>query len=136
MLFRKLVPDVVTYNALIDGCCKTLRMERALELFDDMKRSGVKGVEMLREMQRLGDGVASSSLYTPIIHALCEARRVVEACGFLVELVEGGSMPREYTYGLVCDARPGRVVCSRMVMVMVMGCTRELRMGYGIGIGK
>lgn len=136
MLFRKLVPDVVTYNALIDGCCKTLRMERALELFDDMKRSGVKGVEMLREMQRLGDGVASSSLYTPIIHALCEAGRVVEACGFLVELVEGGSMPREYTYGLVCDARPGRVVCSRMVMVMVMGCTRELRMGYGIGIGK
>ncbi|KHN28549.1 Pentatricopeptide repeat-containing protein [Glycine soja] len=124
MLFRKLVPDVVTYNALIDGCCKTLRVERALELFDDMKRRGLvpnrvtygcfiryycvvneidKGVEMLREMQRLGHGVPGSSSYTPIIHALCEAGRVVEAWWFLVELVEGGSVPREYTYGLVCD---------------------------------
>ncbi|QCD96775.1 pentatricopeptide repeat-containing protein At1g77405 [Vigna unguiculata] len=125
MLFRGLVPDVVTYNALIDGCCKTLRVERALELFDDMKTRGVvpnrvtygsfiryysavneidKGVEMLRQMQRLRHGVPSSSSYTPIIHALCEAGRVVEAWGFLVELVDGGSVPREYTYGLVCDA--------------------------------
>ncbi|TKY63023.1 Pentatricopeptide repeat-containing protein [Spatholobus suberectus] len=125
MLFRGLVPDVVTYNALIDGCCKTWRVERALELFDDMKKRGVvpnrvtygsfiryysavneidKGVEMLRDMQRLGHGVPGSSSYTPVIHALCEAGRVVEAWGFLVELVDGGSVPREYTYKLVCDA--------------------------------
>lgn len=125
MLFKGLVPDVVTYNALIDGCCKTWRVERALELFDDMKKRGVvpnrvtygcfiryfsvvnevdKGLEMLRDMQRLGHGVPSSSSYTPIIHALCEGGRVVEAWGFLVELVDGGSVPREYTYKLVCDA--------------------------------
>lgn len=125
MLFKGLVPDVVTYNALIDGCCKTWRVERALELFDDMKKRGVvpnrvtygsfiryysavneidKGVEMLRDMQKLGHGVAGSSCYTPIIHALCEAGRVVEAWEFLVELVDGGSVPREYTYRLVCDA--------------------------------
>ncbi|CAJ1789273.1 unnamed protein product [Sphenostylis stenocarpa] len=125
MLFKGLVPDVVTYNALIDGCCKTLRLERALELLNDMKTRGVvpnrvtydsfiryysavneidKGVEMLREMQRLGHGVPGSSSYTPIIHALCEAGRVLEAWGFLVELVDGGFVPREYTYGLVCDA--------------------------------
>ncbi|XP_027349990.1 pentatricopeptide repeat-containing protein At1g77405 [Abrus precatorius] len=125
MLFKGLVPDVVTYNALIDGCCKTYRVGRAMELFDDMKRRRVvpnrvtydsfircysamneidKAVEMLREMERLGHGVPSCSSYTPIIHALCEVGRVVDAWGFLVELVDGGSVPREYTYRLVCDA--------------------------------
>ncbi|KAK7336115.1 hypothetical protein VNO77_16647 [Canavalia gladiata] len=125
MLFKGLVPDVVTYNALIDGCCKTYRVGRALELFEDMKRRRVvpnrvtygsfiryfsavneidKAVEMLRDMQRLGHGIPDSSSYTPIIHALCEAGRVVDAWGFLIELVDGGSVPREYTYMLVCDA--------------------------------
>lgn len=40
MLFRGFVPDVVTYNCLIDGCCKTNRIGRALELFEDMKTKG------------------------------------------------------------------------------------------------
>ncbi|XP_061372200.1 pentatricopeptide repeat-containing protein At1g77405 [Gastrolobium bilobum] len=124
MLFKGFVPDVVTYNALIDGCCKTYRAQRALELFDDMKKRGCvpnrvtydsliryysavneidKAVAMLRDMQRLNHGIPSSSSYTPIIHALCEAGRVVDAWSFLVELVDGGSVPREYTYRLVCD---------------------------------
>jgi len=136
MLFKGLVPDFVTYNALIDGCCKTWRVERALELFDDMKTRGVvpnrvtygsfiryysvvneidKGVEMLREMQRLGHGVPGSCSYTPIIHALCEAGRVVEAWGFLVELVDGGSVPREYTYALVCDALRAAGECGLLL---------------------
>ncbi|KAK7275616.1 hypothetical protein RIF29_16736 [Crotalaria pallida] len=125
MLFKGFVPDVVTYNALIDGCCKTYRIERALELFDDMKKrdcvpnritydsfiryySAVneidKAIEMLRNMQKLNHGVATCSSYTPIIHALCQVGRVLDAWGFLVELVDGGSIPREYTYRLVCDA--------------------------------
>ncbi|KAJ1397062.1 Tetratricopeptide-like helical domain superfamily [Sesbania bispinosa] len=125
MLFKGFVPDVVTYNALIDGCCKTYRIQRAFELFEDMKRRGCvpnrvtydsfiryysavneidKAIEILRDMQRLNHGVATCSSYTPIIHALCEAGRVVDAWGFLVELVDGGSIPREYTYRLVCDA--------------------------------
>ncbi|KHG05396.1 hypothetical protein F383_01567 [Gossypium arboreum] len=125
MLFKGFVPDVVTYNCLIDGCCKTNRIERALELFEDMnKRNCVpnritynsfiryycavneidKGIEMMRRMQRMNHGVATNSSYTPIIHALCEAERVLEAEGFLFELIRGGSIPREYTYKLVCDA--------------------------------
>lgn len=124
MLFKGFVPDVVTYNALIDGCCKTYRIQRALELFEDMKKRGCapnrvtydsliryysatneidRAVEVLRDMQRLNHGIPSSSSYTPIIHALCEAGRVVEAWSFLVELVDGGNVPREYTYRLVCD---------------------------------
>lgn len=125
MLFKGFVPDVVTYNALINGCCKTYRIERALELFEDMnKRSCTpnqvtynsfiryysvvneidKAVDMLRRMQEMNHGTPSSSSYTPIIHGLCEARRVLEAWKFLLELVEGGSIPREYTYKVVCDA--------------------------------
>lgn len=125
MLFKGFVPDVVTYNALIDGCCKTCRIARALELFDDMKKrdcnpnrvtydsfiryySAVneidKAIDMLRNMQKLNHGIPTSSSYTPIIHALCEAGRVLDAWSFLVELVDGGSIPREYTYRLVCDA--------------------------------
>ncbi|XP_021896511.1 pentatricopeptide repeat-containing protein At1g77405 [Carica papaya] len=125
MLFKGFVPDVVTYNCLIDGCCKTHRIERALELFEDMNKSGCapnkvtynsfiryysavneidKAVEMMRQMQKMNHGVPTSSTYTPIIHGLCEAGRISEAWDFLVELVDGGSVPREYTYKLVCDA--------------------------------
>ncbi|KAF2296697.1 hypothetical protein GH714_001310 [Hevea brasiliensis] len=125
MLFKGYVPDVVTYNCLIDGCCKTYRIERALELFEDMNRRGCipnrvtynsfiryysavneidKAVEMLRTMQKMNHGLATSSSYTPIIHALCQAERSQEAWDFIVELVDRGSIPREYTYKLVCDA--------------------------------
>ncbi|CAN1130499.1 Pentatricopeptide repeat-containing protein At1g77405 [Linum perenne] len=125
MLFNGFVPDLVTYNCLIDGCCKTHRIERAIELFQDMSKRGCvpnrvtydsfiryysavneidKAVEMLRMMQKMNHGLPSSSSYTPIIHALYEAGRSFEAWEFLVELVNGGSIPREYTYKLVCDA--------------------------------
>lgn len=123
MLFKGFKPDVVTYNCLIDGCCKTYRIERALVLFNDMVKQGClpnrvtynsfvryycavneidKAMEMLRRMQELSHGIPSTSSYTPIIHALCEAGKVVEAWGVLVDLVDRGSIPREYTYGLVC----------------------------------
>ncbi|KAF8031213.1 hypothetical protein BT93_D0425 [Corymbia citriodora subsp. variegata] len=125
MLFKGFVPDVITYNCLIDGCCKTNRIGRALELFDDMNKRGCipnrvtynsfiryygavneidRAIEMLRKMQSMNHGIPTSSSYTPIIHALCEAGRVIDACSFLIELVDGGSVPREYTYKLVCDA--------------------------------
>ncbi|MCD9646734.1 hypothetical protein HAX54_036888 [Datura stramonium] len=126
MLFKGFAPDVVTYNSLINGCCKTNRIERALELLDDMVKRGIapnrvtynsfiryysatneidNAIEMLRRMQGMNDGVLPcNSSYTPIIHALCETGRVVEARDFLVELAEQGSIPREYTYKLVRDA--------------------------------
>ncbi|KAL5559659.1 hypothetical protein UlMin_035870 [Ulmus minor] len=125
MIFKGFVPDVVTYNSLINGCCKTYRIERALELFEDMNKRGCapnrvtydsfiryysavneidSAVDMLRRMQRMNHGVPTTSSYTPIIHGLCEAGRILEARDFLVELVDGGSIPREFTHKLVCDA--------------------------------
>lgn len=125
MIFKGFVPDVVTYNCLINGCCKTNRIGRALELFDDMAVKGCvpnritynsfiryysvvnevdRAIEMLRRMQERNHGVPTSSSYTPIIHALCEVGKLAEAIDFMVELVVGGSVPREYTYKLVCNA--------------------------------
>ncbi|KAG2292405.1 hypothetical protein Bca52824_039074 [Brassica carinata] len=104
MLFRVFAPDVVTYNCLIDGCCKTNRIGRALELFEDMKKrecvpnqvtynSFVKYYSVTNEIERgvemMGHGVPGSSTNTPLIHAL---------------MVEAGLVPREYTYKLVLDA--------------------------------
>ncbi|KAL8166123.1 hypothetical protein V2J09_007622 [Rumex salicifolius] len=125
MLFKGFEPDVVTYNCLIDGCCKTYRIERALELFEDMNQrkcipnrvtydsfiryySAVnevdKAIEMMKMMKERSHGRPTCSSYTPIIHSLCEVGRVTEARNFLVELVNEGSIPREYTYKLVSDA--------------------------------
>ncbi|RWW11228.1 hypothetical protein GW17_00025176 [Ensete ventricosum] len=125
MLFNGFVPDVVTYNCLIDGLCKTYRIERAHELLDDMPVKGCspnrvtynsfiryysvvnqvdKAVETMRAMVSRNHGKPTSSSYTPIIHALCETGRVREARDFLEEMAAGGSMPREFTYNLVCSA--------------------------------
>ncbi|XP_058075169.1 pentatricopeptide repeat-containing protein At1g77405 [Magnolia sinica] len=125
MLFKGFVPDVVTFNCLIDGLCKTYRIGRALELFDDMLQKGLtpnrvtynsfiryysavneidKAIVMMSSMRSRNHGIPTSSSYTPIIHALCEARRPLEARDLLVEMVDGGSVPRDYTYKLVRDA--------------------------------
>ncbi|GFP84309.1 pentatricopeptide repeat-containing protein at1g77405 [Phtheirospermum japonicum] len=125
MLFKGFNPDVVTYNCLINGCCKTNRIGRALELFDEMSERGCApnrvtydsfiryysavnevdlAIGMLRRMKERKHGVPSTSSYTPIVHGLCEVGRVVEAVGFVAEMVEVGSVPREYTYKLVCEA--------------------------------
>ncbi|KAG1358585.1 pentatricopeptide repeat-containing protein [Cocos nucifera] len=128
MLFKGFVPDVVTYNCLIDGLCKTYRVERAHELFDDMLLKGCspnrvtynsfiryysavnevdKAIEMMRAMLLRKHGTPTSSSYTPIIHSLCETGRVGEARDFLVEMADVGSIPREFTYNLVCDTLNG-----------------------------
>ncbi|XXG42209.1 hypothetical protein AAC387_Pa01g2539 [Persea americana] len=125
MLWKGFVPDVVTYNCLIDGLCKMHRIGRALELFNDMLLKGCspnkvtynsfiryysivneidEAIEMMRNMRLRSHGIPTSSSYTPIIHALCEAGRPTEAQDFLSEMVDEGCIPRDYTYKLVRDA--------------------------------
>jgi pentatricopeptide repeat protein len=98
-LFRRmgekaLQPDVVTYNCLINGLCKTYRVERAHELFDEMlgcapKRVTYnsfvryysvvneveKAVGWMRQMVARGHGIASSSTYTPGYPVLVRERQ-------------------------------------------------------------
>lgn len=125
MKFRGFEPDLVTYNCLIDGLCKTYRVDRAHELFDEMVEKGCvpnkvtynsfvryysvvnevdKAMEMMKMMISRGHGLPTSSTYTPILHSLCESGRVKEAKDLMVEMVECGATPREFTYKLVCDA--------------------------------
>ncbi|KAI8001582.1 Pentatricopeptide repeat-containing protein [Camellia lanceoleosa] len=139
MLFKGFVPDVVTYNCLIDGCCKTNRIERALELFDDMNKRGClpnhvtynsfiryysavneidNAIETFWRMQKMGHVIPTSSSYTPIIHALCEAGRGLEARDFVVEgvNVENLCLPQirkvENLGLLVCSGICVESVCS------------------------
>ncbi|PKA49366.1 Pentatricopeptide repeat-containing protein [Apostasia shenzhenica] len=125
MLFKGFSPDTVTYNCLIDGLCKTYRIARAHELFDEMLLKSCspnrltynsfiryysavnevdKAIEMMRSMEEKNHGSPTSSSYTPVIHSLCECRRLKEARDFMAEMVAGGHVPREFTYKLVCDA--------------------------------
>nr|UPT48477.1 pentatricopeptide repeat protein AaPPR144 [Agave angustifolia]UPT49828.1 pentatricopeptide repeat protein AaPPR1574 [Agave angustifolia] len=115
ILFEGFEPDVVTYNCLIDGLCKTYRIEHARQLFDEMVLKGClpnrvtnnsfvryysvvnevgKAIEMMKMVVLCRHGVPSCSSYTSVIH-LCEAGRVSEARDFLVEMVDSGSTPRE-----------------------------------------
>ncbi|XP_047308477.1 pentatricopeptide repeat-containing protein At1g77405-like [Impatiens glandulifera] len=125
MIHKGFIPNVVTYNSVIDCCCKTLRIEWAVELFDDMKKRGChpnwftynsliryytrfneidKAIEMLREMQKDGGfESAGTMIYTPIIHGLCKVGRLFDARNFLIELVDGGCVPKEDTFMLVSD---------------------------------
>lgn len=125
MVFNGFVPDVVTYNCLINGLCKTYRIGRAHELLDEMLVKGVfpnritynsfiryysvineadRAVRFMREMEEREHGKPSSSSYTPIIHSLCESGRINEARDLLVEMVERGHVPREFTYNLIRGA--------------------------------
>ncbi|RZC87532.1 hypothetical protein C5167_036072 [Papaver somniferum] len=100
MLKKCCVPNRITYNSFI-------RYYSAVNEID-------KAVEMMRKMESMNHGKPTTSSYTPVIHAPCEAGRVLEARDFLVELVDGGSFPREYTAKLVRDAlkSTGATVCE------------------------
>ncbi|KAJ3674103.1 hypothetical protein LUZ60_006095 [Juncus effusus] len=129
-MFRRMVingfqPDLITYNCLINGLCKTYRIERAHELFDEMLKREIspnrvtynsfiryystvneaeKALNLLRQMIDKKHGQPSSSSYTPIIHSFIESGRLNEAKNILMEMVKRGHLPREFTYKLVCDS--------------------------------
>ncbi|CBI15606.3 unnamed protein product, partial [Vitis vinifera] len=113
-------PDSFTYTILIGSYCKyslqtgcrkavRRRLWEANHLFRIMLYYSAvneidKAVDMLCKMKEMNHGIPTTSSYTPIIHALCETGRILEARDFLIELVDGGSVPREYTYKVVCDS--------------------------------
>ncbi|CAI9117678.1 OLC1v1019126C1 [Oldenlandia corymbosa var. corymbosa] len=111
-------PDVLAYNTIIYALCRVGNFKKAKLMLEQMELPGFrcpadiftavndidKAVEMLRRMEELKHGTPTTSSYTPIIHAMCEAGRVVEAWDFLVQLVKQGSVPREFTYEKVRNA--------------------------------
>jgi pentatricopeptide repeat protein len=65
---RNVKPSIVTYDTLVGGYCRMRRVERAIELVDEMKREGIR---------------SNAIVYNPIIDALAEARRFKEVLGMM-----------------------------------------------------
>ena len=61
-------PSVVTYGTLAEGYCTMHRVERAMELVDEMKGAGIE---------------PNTKVYNPIIDALGETSRLKEALGMM-----------------------------------------------------
>ncbi|KAK6942009.1 Pentatricopeptide repeat [Dillenia turbinata] len=71
----EVVPNSVTYFTLIKGFCKSGRIDEALEIFDDFRKTPISSAES----------------YNCIIHALCRKNMVGMAVEVFVEMCEKGS---------------------------------------------
>ncbi|KAJ6862367.1 hypothetical protein NC652_039264 [Populus alba x Populus x berolinensis] len=60
---KNVKPSIVTYETLVGGYCRMRRVERAIELVDEMKREGIR---------------SNAIVCNPIIDALAEAGRFKE----------------------------------------------------------
>ncbi|XP_038699350.1 pentatricopeptide repeat-containing protein At5g57250, mitochondrial [Tripterygium wilfordii] len=69
-----LVPNPVTYCTMIDGSCKTGRIDKALEIFDEFRRTSISSV----------------ACYNSIINGLCKKDMVDLATKVYFELKEKG----------------------------------------------
>ncbi|PKI46134.1 hypothetical protein CRG98_033467 [Punica granatum] len=67
-----LTPNAFTYCILIDGFCKAGRIDQALEIFDDFRKSSIPSV----------------ACYNCIIHGLCKNSMIGIAIDVLIELIQ------------------------------------------------
>lgn len=77
-----LVPNSVTYCTMIDGYCKVGRIDEALEVFDDFRKTSV----------------SSNACYNSIINGLCKTGMVEMAIEALLELNHKGLVLDVGTY--------------------------------------
>ncbi|MED6185778.1 hypothetical protein PIB30_060389 [Stylosanthes scabra] len=80
-----LVPNSVTYCTMIDRYCKVGRIDEALVVFDDFRKSSI----------------SSPACYTSIIHGLCKKGMGEIATEALVEVIDKGLELSRYTYRLL-----------------------------------
>ncbi|EPS65531.1 hypothetical protein M569_09242 [Genlisea aurea] len=81
-------PNAVTFGALIDGFCKSHKINEARDLFDVMKRQGPS---------------PNHVIYDALIDGFCKAGRIDEAEEVFVMMSECGYSPNIYTYGSLID---------------------------------
>lgn len=67
-----LMPNAFTYCILIDGFCKVSRIDQALKIFDDFRKTSI----------------SSAACYNCIIHGLCKKGMVDIAMDLLLELIQ------------------------------------------------
>uniref|UniRef100_A0A803KMQ3 Pentatricopeptide repeat-containing protein n=1 Tax=Chenopodium quinoa TaxID=63459 RepID=A0A803KMQ3_CHEQI len=88
-LMKGITPDVVTYNTLIDGLCKTNRLTLARELFTDMQAHGV---------------TPDVFTYNSLLDCLCKSAQLDEAVALLEDMEDTGIKPDIVTYNILIDS--------------------------------
>ncbi|KAJ1378223.1 Tetratricopeptide-like helical domain superfamily [Sesbania bispinosa] len=85
MLEMDLVPNSVTYCTMIDGYCKVGRIDEALEVFDDFRKTSI----------------SSNACYNNVINGLCKNGMVEMATEALFELHHKGLLLDTGTYRML-----------------------------------
>lgn len=97
------LPDLLTYQAIIDGLCNgssVTMVDEAVRIFRNLKLKGYSP-----------DVVT----YTTIINGLCKGRRMDEAGLLWREMISNGILPNKYTYNVIINGylKAGDIIQAR-----------------------
>ncbi|KAG8079341.1 hypothetical protein GUJ93_ZPchr0007g6197 [Zizania palustris] len=121
---RRCFPNVVTYNCVLKGLLRLGLVDRAMQVFEEMKSSKVlpdsvthtvmiKGLcdaGQLEKAKSFWDnviwpsGVHDDYVYSAIFTGLCKLGKLELACDFLYELVDCGIAPSVVCFNILVDA--------------------------------
>ncbi|KAH6793696.1 Pentatricopeptide repeat superfamily protein [Perilla frutescens var. hirtella] len=139
-------PDLVSYNCLVDVCCKGRELQKAYALIDKMRDEGIdldvitytsligglglagqpdKAREVLKEMREYGC-YPDVAAYNAVIRNFCIAKRLGDAYSLMEEMVEKGLSPNATTFNVVLRslywANDLRSSWSLYLRMKEMGC--------------
>uniref|UniRef100_A0A2C9V390 Pentatricopeptide repeat-containing protein-mitochondrial domain-containing protein n=1 Tax=Manihot esculenta TaxID=3983 RepID=A0A2C9V390_MANES len=110
--------NLVIYNNLIDGLCKSDRLEESYEILREMKESGIEPTQFTHNAMfgclcRRGDASGALDLvkkmrihghepwikhYTFLVRKMCKNGKATQACKFLADMVQEGFLPDIIAY--------------------------------------
>ncbi|MFQ6627437.1 hypothetical protein Gotur_006333, partial [Gossypium turneri] len=107
MIEKGCAPDILSYNIMINGYCKSKRLDEAMELFHQIAQNGpipdtVTYNTLMQAMQnsRLKLNVAS---YNILIDGLCKAGNIEVGKELFHKLSVNGLKPNVYTYAIMIN---------------------------------
>ncbi|KAL7109550.1 hypothetical protein ACP275_06G182300 [Erythranthe tilingii] len=82
-------PDAFTYRILIQGCCKSYRINEAVKIFSEMQYNGIK---------------TETVVYNSLLDGLLKSRKLVEACNLFEKMADDdGARATCWTYNILID---------------------------------
>uniref|UniRef100_A0A0E0IXT3 Pentacotripeptide-repeat region of PRORP domain-containing protein n=1 Tax=Oryza nivara TaxID=4536 RepID=A0A0E0IXT3_ORYNI len=78
--------STITYDTIIDGLCKTMRIEEAKEVFDQMDLQGIS---------------RNAITFNTPIDGLCKAKRIDDAFELINQMISEGLQPNNITYNSI-----------------------------------
>lgn len=82
-------PDAFTYRLLIQGCCKSYRINEAMKIFNEMQYSGIR---------------PETVVYNSLLDGLLKCRKLMEACDLFEKMVDDDSVRAScWTYNILID---------------------------------